>query len=78
MLLCPMCEKTEVFLGTYSLEILVTPRDWNGPKVLVEGLEGWYCNHCNDYCIDPDQARAHEPIFKAAREKAQNEANKTT
>lgn len=67
--ICPNCEKTELEEGTFSNDFLSHPRDWNGPKIKVDNLRGWYCKKCEDYIIDPTQIIHNQKMVKLARDK---------
>jgi hypothetical protein len=59
-----MCEKTEtvpaMFEDTYT---------FNGVEVHVPGLQGHYCNVCDDYTIDYPQAIANQALIAEHRGK---------
>ena len=62
---CPQCG-SELEPDTFSIDVLVTPRDFDGPTVPVHGLECYWCARCESDPSFPDQIRRnHERIAKA-------------
>lgn len=68
MLNCVVCDSADIIATTYSDYFLVTPRDFDGPKMLVEGLECYLCNTCGADPIEYDQIKRNEERIRIVRE----------
>jgi hypothetical protein len=69
-MICYICEnQQDVERKTYSAKFLAVAREFNGPEIEVDGLEGWYCPSCDDYVMDPEQIKHNFRLLELARVK---------
>lgn len=71
---CPNCGAKDLQTDTFSLPILVKPRDWDGPTVDVDGLECYWCETCYTDTSFPDQIERNHERIAAARAAYQESA----